>query len=257
MKWEAGSKPDNSGQHFARSDAEISLQQQIRELAASASQDPAFDLASSSHLFLSRQSLSRILYLHELYSQVLTVPGIICEFGVHWGAQLAALAHLRAILEPFNHSRHLIGFDTFEGFPEVDESDAGAQAADFALPSEHVAHLDSLLSCIEAASPLAHIKKYMLIPGNVSETVPAFLELNPQAVIAMAILDVDLYQPTRDILEAIRPRLVKGSVLVFDQLSSPNFPGETRAADEVLGLADLRLLRSRFATYAAYAIVGD
>ena len=38
------------------------------------------------------------------------------EFGVRWGQNLITLNNLRGIYEPFNHSRKIIGFDTFEGF---------------------------------------------------------------------------------------------------------------------------------------------
>jgi hypothetical protein len=50
----------------------------------------------------------------------------------------------------------------------------------------------------------------------------------------MAIFDMDIYKPTKDVLEKIIPRLVKGSLLVFDELNFKAFPGETIAVNEVL-----------------------
>ena len=38
------------------------------------------------------------------------------EFGVRWGQNLSLLAAVRAMFEPFNVKRKIIGFDTFEGF---------------------------------------------------------------------------------------------------------------------------------------------
>ena len=38
-----------------------------------------------SNLFVKRIALSRLLYLNKLYSLILDVPGVICEFGVQWG----------------------------------------------------------------------------------------------------------------------------------------------------------------------------
>ena len=38
------------------------------------------------------------------------------EFGVQYGLSLSLLLKLRSIYEPFNYSREIIIFDTFEGF---------------------------------------------------------------------------------------------------------------------------------------------
>src|ERR1700722_20269565 len=86
---------------------------------------PSFGNQWNSHniVTLKRQSLSRILYYNELYRKIVEIPGVICEFGVQRGAPMAQLINFRGIYVPFNHSRKIVGFDTFEGFPYVDEKD--------------------------------------------------------------------------------------------------------------------------------------
>jgi hypothetical protein len=79
---------------------------------------PDSELLQNLGLFLTRQNLSRLLFIKHLYEQVVEIQGDIMEFEVRWGQNLAAFAVLRGILEPYNHSRRLVGFDTFEGFPE-------------------------------------------------------------------------------------------------------------------------------------------
>ena len=69
------------------------------------------------------EALARTLYYADLYKKIVNVPGVICEFGVQWGATLVELINLRSILEPFNHSRIIFGFDTFEGFTSVSKED--------------------------------------------------------------------------------------------------------------------------------------
>jgi hypothetical protein len=76
-------------------------------------------------LTLGRLKVSRILYWAKLYQEILHVPGVICEFGARYGETLSQLASLRGIFEPYNHTRKLVGFDTFEGFPSVDAKDGG------------------------------------------------------------------------------------------------------------------------------------
>ena len=67
-------------------------------------------------LLSSRLDLTRILYYNNIYQHILQKPGVIMEFGVHYGATLSLLQKLRAIYEPFNYVRKIIGFDTFTGF---------------------------------------------------------------------------------------------------------------------------------------------
>jgi hypothetical protein len=209
-------------------------------------------------LTLRRQSISRILYYDYLYKKILDVPGVICEFGVQWGTTLAQLMAFRGIYEPYNHSRKIYGFDTFEGFPVIDEKDHGfSQLGDYSVNSGHIELLEEILTIHESYSPLSHIKKFDLVKGDASLTVGPWLAANPHAIISMAIFDMDVYKPTRDVLELILPRLTKGSLLVFDELNAETFPGETRAVDEVLGLNNIRLRHNSNQPLCAWAVFGE
>jgi hypothetical protein len=209
-------------------------------------------------LFMTRQALSRQIYFDSLYRQLLDVPGVICEFGVQWGSTLATLTNLRGIYEPYNYSRHIYGFDTFSGFASVDVKDGpDCEVGDYTVIPGYEKDLEKILALHEANSPLTHIKKTHLVKGDVTDTLPIWLDANPHAVISMAIFDMDVYSPTKLALEAILPRLTKGSILVFDELNCPQFPGETQALAEVIGLAKLRLRRSPHQPYCAWAVWGE
>ena len=45
------------------------------------------------------------------------------EFGTRWGPNLAQFPALRGIYEPFNRHGKGIGFDTFSGFPKIENQD--------------------------------------------------------------------------------------------------------------------------------------
>jgi hypothetical protein len=206
-------------------------------------------------LTLSRLKISRILYWAKLYQEILSVPGVICEFGTRYGETLTQLASLRSIFEPYNHTRRLVGFDTFEGFPAIHEKDdSHSEVGDYSSEQVNLEMLETILETHEKLSPLSHIKKFELVKGDVSETINPWLNSNPHVIIAMAIFDMDLYKPTRDALTAIIPRLTRGSLLVFDELNHEKFPGETRAVTEVLGLNKLQLKRDPHQSYCAYAV---
>jgi hypothetical protein len=85
--------------------------------------------------------------------------------------------------------------------------------------------------------------------------LPKYLEKNPETIIALAYFDFDVYEPTKICLEAIKPRLVKGSVLGFDELNDPDSPGETLALMEVFGLNNINLKRFPYASRTSYFVV--
>jgi Macrocin-O-methyltransferase (TylF) len=207
---------------------------------------------------LKRMALSRVIYYYELYQKIIEVPGVICEFGVQWGATLALLQNLRGMYEPYNVSRKIFGFDTFEGFATVEAKDGPlAKLGDYKSLPNYEETLEEILSIHEAFCPISHIKKFELIKGDASVTIDKWVEENPHAIISMAIFDMDVYKPTKDVLEKIIPRLTKGSLLVFDELNCQHFPGETAAVQEVLGLNNLTLKRFPHQSYCAWAVFGE
>lgn len=248
-----------SGEFTQRSDSEAENDRRLHEIAQERYASGGFGSQWNYHstVFLKRQVLSRLLYEDQLYRRILDVPGVICEFGVHWGATIATLCNLRGIYEPFNYSRQIVGFDTFGGFVGVDSKDGGFSSdGDYSTSAGYEENLSEILSLHESFSPVPQIKKFDLVKGDVARTLPVWLEENPHAIISMAIFDMDIYKPTRAALELILPRLTKGSMLVFDELNCPHFPGETQAVNEVLSLNNLRLQRTPLQPYCAFAEFG-
>ncbi len=135
-----------------------------------------------------------------------------------------------------------MGFDTFGGFANVaTEDDEYSIIGDYSTSENYERKLEDILRIHEQNSPIPHIRKFDLVKGDASKTVPKWIEDNQHAIVAMALFDLDVYQPTFDALQAILPRLVKGSILVFDELNAKHFPGETVAVREVLQLHSLKL----------------
>ncbi|MFL6118743.1 class I SAM-dependent methyltransferase [Actinophytocola sp.] len=205
---------------------------------------PPVYLIDNLPVYLRRHQLADLLTMDALYQELLELPGVIMEFGVLHGRHLAILAALRGIHEPYNSFRRIIGFDTFTGFPDlsdIDQVSPSAAVGRFAVPHDEVDHLREVLAAHEAGDPVSHVQRTFVVKGDVRETVPQYLADNPETVIGMAFFDLDLYEPTRDVFEAIRPHLVKGSIIAFDELGHPRWPGVTAALRETLGLENLRL----------------
>jgi hypothetical protein len=217
---------------------------------------PDAELTANLGLYLERMHLSRILLMHQLYTRIVRVPGVIIEFGVRWGQNLALFNAFRGIYEPFNYTRRVIGFDSFAGFPAVSAHDdagaGGVQPGDYGVSAEWQQTLEALLQHHESQSPLPHIRKTELIAGDATRTFPEYVKQHPELLVSLAYFDFDIYQPTKECLELLLPRLPAGALVVFDELNCPEFPGETVAVQEVLGVRNLRLERDPNNPYVSW-----
>jgi hypothetical protein len=206
-------------------------------------------------MFLGRMQLQRILTLSDIYQRILPYHGIIVEFGTRWGYNLALLAQLRGIFEPYVRSRKLVGFDTFEGFISPGAKDGRKSlTGDFGVTKGYDQYLARLLKTLEQQSPIAHICKFELVKGDAVKEINRYLKRNQQTLIAMAYFDMNLYQPTKECLKAIKPFLSKGSIIVFDQLNYEDHPGETIAFREVFGTS-LSVNRTPTSSSIAYVTI--
>ena len=206
--------------------------------------------------FASRQAIAKFLVRYEIFKRILNVNGSIVECGVLHGGGVLAFAKLSSILEPANHVRKIIGFDTFEGFPSVHQADLKGTSSHLkvkGLTGSSIEDVQRAVSLYDLNRPLSHIPKVELVQGDLCEIAAKYVRDNPHLVVSLLYLDVDLYEPTKAALEAFVPRMPKGGIVVFDQLNARIFPGETRAVDGVLGLRRLRIERFPFDSYVSFA----
>ena len=238
-------RKNSAQEHSSATSSEIERKETLHNLHQKVARDSGPNWDTHVLSTLTRQGLSRILYWDYLYQKIIDKAGIIIECGVHYGASLSILSNLRGIYEPYNFSRKIIGFDTFEGFVGSNKLKDGDLAAegDYSVVQGWQDDLAKILDFHVGNSPLSHMQKSMLIKGDASIEVPKFLQENPHQVLSMVIFDMDIYQPTKEVLNAVLPRLMKGSILVFDEFNCDAFPGETEAAMEVLDLRKLTFKR--------------
>ncbi len=216
---------------------------------------PEDELLPNLGLFLTSKNLSRVLFYYEIYKKITHLHGIIAEFGVRWGQTLSIMSALRGIFEPFNRHRKIVGFDTFEGFKGLCERDGAlckCTDGSFSVTPCYEDYLSGILLMQEQLNPMSHLKRYELVKGDAAETVTEYLRMHPETIISLAIFDFDIYAPTKAALEAIRPHLCKGSILVFDELCDDIFPGETVALQETFGLNNLRIQRYPMTSRISY-----
>ena len=189
--------------------------------------------------YVSRQSLSYFLARNEIYKHVLNIHGSIFDFGIYRGSSFFTWQQLGTIYEPYNHMRKVIGFDSFLGFSQVTQSDIGTDADEISLKKaggmafDGASEISRGIEMLNLNRPLGHVEKGILVQGELPESCISYLNDHQESIVALANFGLGLYEPTVGILEAIKPRLVKGSILVFEDLNQSTWPGESRALREV------------------------
>jgi hypothetical protein len=123
--------------------------------------------------------------------------GLNMEFGVYKGDSINTLAKLAP-------ERQFLGFDSFEGLPEMwtIESKKGAFDVGGKLPKVR--------------------KNVTLIKGFYSATLPRFVAENTTPSVAFINVDCDLYSATKEIFAYLGDRFRVGTVIVFDEFY--NYP---------------------------------
>lgn len=201
--------------------------------------------------------LVKFLVMNEIYQKIKGIPGQFIEFGTWWGQNLVLLENLRAIHEPFNKQRVIVGFDTFEGYTALSDKDRSSDVwsqDSYSTGSNYVDYLRELLEVHEGSNALGHLKGcHRLVVGDVEVTAPRYFADHPEAIVAFAYFDMALYKPTRAALSAIKPHLVSGSVLLLDELTWAESPGEAIAFKEVFDRGEVSI--EKCALYPSKAIV--
>jgi hypothetical protein len=212
---------------------------------------------------LRRQDVARFLTKYEIFKASLPANGSVIECGVFTGGGVMAWAHFSSILEPYNHTRRVIGFDTFSGFPDVHENDTTRGVSEhlhrgaFSVGDSLAEEIRQLAAIHDRNRPLGHIPKVELVAGDACETIPSYVQTHPHLLVSLLYLDFDLYVPTKLALEHFYPRVPKGGIVAFDELNCAEFPGETTALLETLDLTEVNLRRFPFDPYISYFVKGS
>lgn len=231
------------------SDNQFNARKKLEELYKSTPL-PIDELMTQMGLYIRGSFLVKFLILNDLYLRIKDIPGDIFEFGTRFGQNMVVFENLRAIYEPFNKTRKVIGFDTFEGYRNFSEKDVkGAVFTEenYNTFDNYEEYLEQLLEIHEENNILGHIKgMHRLIKGDVTTTSKEYFEKHPETIVSLAYFDMGLYNPTKSALEAIKPHLIPGSVILLDEFTWSESPGEAIAFKEVFGTNGYKIEKSTF-----------
>lgn len=66
---------------------------------------------------------------------------------------------------------------------------------------------------------------------------------------------MDIYEPTKVVLEMIMPHVTKGTVIGFDEMNWKEMPGPTLALKEVIGLSKYKIIHSPLQPIPGYIVI--
>lgn len=212
--------------------------------------------------YVKRQALGRFIARYEIFKQVINIKGSIVECGVHHGGGLFAWAKLSADLEPYAIHRKIIGFDTFEGFPSIDEKDISSKenpsniAGGFNTGFDIYSELKECVQEYDNNRFLNQFEKVELVKGDATLTIPKYVKENPHLIVSILFMDFDLYEPTKIALEYLSPKVPKGGIIAFDEINNAYWPGETVALFEKFNtLNNIQIQKFPFDPNMAYIVV--
>ena len=88
-----------------------------------------------------------------------------------------------------------------------------------------------------------------------TKTIEEYIKNNPHLVVSMLYLDFDVYSPTKRAIELLKSRMPIGAMIVFDELNIREWPGETQALNDTLGISNLKIERFPFHPQISFAIL--
>lgn len=182
-------------------------------------------------LYVGYGNLARTLILVQAVIKTEHVKGDLVEFGAWRGSTTMLWAKTLSIFGAVPE-KSVHAFDIWDGgfSPEqwtpADNPEAAARYA-----GTYAGELGVLMDMIHLyrLEPLVRLHR-----GKIEETWPALLAAKPDMQVSLALLDVDLYEPTKAALTGLHDRLNIGGVILADEYGDADWPGETQAVDEFL-----------------------
>ena len=221
---------------FKKTSVDMSVEQMIEEHCARFKIAPG-EAVKLFPVLARRQFLKRFLAHAELFRLTLEVPGDIAELGVFRGLGLMTWGNLLEAYSIGDRTKIVYGFDNWQGFKGLADEDGKevGEAQKFVggfSPSEFEEELKEAIRIFDNDRFIPNKARIKLVAGDIEKTVPVFVKENPGVRFSLVHFDCDLYRPTKIALECFWPLLSRGGVMLFDEYSIHDWPGETKAVDE-------------------------
>lgn len=201
--------------------------------------------------------LGKLLHRYDFFNRVKHLPGDIVEVGVFKGSGIATFSKFVEIF-CHNSNKKIIGFDIFDvdDAENILENDELNDKNKMKIVYSRVDKGELTINAVEnRLSNMSIDKKYMLIKGDVAETLPVFVKENPGFRVSLLYMDVDIERPTYYALKYLWDRLLPGGIIVFDEYEFHKF-SECNGVEKFLKEFNLEynVVSTNFFTPTAYLV---
>jgi hypothetical protein len=164
----------------------------------------------------------------EFFKRTSDVRGEIVEFGIFKGNSFFRWIKFRDLLEQTS-SRKIIGFDIFGDFPEANFEEDKLKRDAFVEETKGGKSI-SYDEINELLIKQNLQKNVDIVKGDILKTLDKYIDDNPHLKISLLHIDVDLYEPSKVILEKLYSKVTKGGIVVLDDYGA--FAGTNKAVDD-------------------------
>lgn len=164
----------------------------------------------------------------EFFKRTSHIRGEILEFGIFKGNSFFRWIKFRDLLEQTS-SRKIIGFDVFGDFPEANFEDDKLKREAFVKETKGGKSIsfEEITSLLQKQNLHKNVE---IIKGDILKTLDEYVINNPHLKISLLHIDVDLYEPTKFILENLYEKVTKGGIIILDDYGA--FAGTNKAVDD-------------------------
>ena len=222
--------------------------------------DTKFDKAFNYAKQIAYSSEKVLKFTYSMAVRYRDSPGVYCEMGCAAGAQIIMMATGAP-------DKMIFAFDSWAGIPLASNKDDQAPGIGFFTKAEQMALPDPGKQVLETSGAtvvshgdyLEHLDRsginmqntYSTI-GWFEETVPQFVEENPDLQIAILRLDGDLYNSTYVCLKHLYPKCIDGACIIIDDIQLPGCRQAVKDYFEEEGITEIL----RYVDNIAYFIKG-
>ncbi len=122
--------------------------------------------------------------------------------------------NIRAIIEPFNYSRKIISFDTFDSYKKISGLNiAKEEILKYQVRKNWVDDLNKIQEAHKLINNSA--TKFVNVKGDIRETLVKFFDENHETL-SLVYYDIATYETLKLSFNALLPFISKGGVFVFD-----------------------------------------
>ena len=175
--------------------------------------------------------LRKIIDHYEIYKMSLKAKGDILEFGVFKGVSLIRFLTFRDIINKKN-IKHVYGFDAFGKFPLPNQKNLHKKRDTFFAKFHDKIGKGIKEQNLQKLLKKKNFKKFTLIKGDINSTLDKFLIKKKKIKISLLHLDLDIYEPTKKVLETLYKHVAKKGIILFDDYK--HIKGATVAIDEFM-----------------------